>query len=226
MKLGVCWYPDQWPEHYWADDVRRMADLGLSFVRLGEFGWSRLEPSPGQFDWAWLDRALDLVAAAGLEAVLGTPTACPPKWLVDAHPEILPRDRQGRIRHFGSRRHYCFSSDVYLEQACRITEAMAARYGRHPVVVAWQTDNEYGCHDTVVSTSDAARAGFRRWLKAQYGDIAALNTAWGLSFWAQEYRDFNEVDPPFQTVTESHPATAWPGSDTVRPWCNDSTPRK
>ena len=22
---------------------------------------------------------------------------------------------------------------------------------KHPAVVAWQTDNEYGCHDTVVS---------------------------------------------------------------------------
>ncbi len=174
MKLGVCWYPDQWPETLWADDVRRMADLGLSFVRLGEFGWSRMEPSPSQFDWAWLDRALDLIGSAGLEAVLGTPTACPPKWLVDAHPEILARDRQGRIRHFGSRRHYCFSSDVYLAQACRITQLMADRYGRHPAVVAWQTDNEYGCHDTVVSTSDAARAGFRHWLAAQYGSVAGV----------------------------------------------------
>lgn len=206
MKLGVCWYPEQWPEALWASDVQRMAALGLSFVRLGEFAWSRIEPDPGRFDWGWLDRALDLAHAAGLQVVLGTPTATPPKWLVDAHPEILAKGRDGQLRGFGSRRHYCFSSDVYLEQARRITSLMAARYGQHPAVVAWQTDNEYGCHDTVVSTSDAAKAGFRRWLADRYGSVQALNAAWGLAFWSQEYRSFDEVDAPFGTVTESHPA--------------------
>lgn len=211
MKLGVCWYPEQWPEDYWASDVARMVGLGLSFVRIGEFAWSRIEPEPGRFEWDWLDRAVDLAHAAGLEVVMGTPTATPPKWLVDAHPEILPKGRDGQVRGFGSRRHYCFSSDVYLAQAERITRAVADRYGRHPAIVAWQTDNEYGCHDTVVSTSDAARAGFRRWLAGEYGDVATLNAAWGLSFWAQEYRSFDEVDAPFGTVTESHPAhrLAW-----------------
>jgi beta-galactosidase len=206
MKLGVCWYPEQWPEHLWASDVARMAALGLSFVRIGEFAWSRLEPDPGRFDWAWLDRALDLAHAAGLEVVLGTPTATPPKWLIDAHPEILAKGRDGQVRSFGSRRHYCFSSDAYLEQAKRITALMAQRYGQHPAVTAWQTDNEYGCHDTVVSTSDAAKAAFRNWLAARYGDVQALNAAWGLAFWSQEYRRFDEVDAPFGTVTESHPA--------------------
>ena len=206
MKLGVCWYPEQWPEPLWASDVQRMAALGLSFVRIGEFAWSRIEPEPGRFEWDWLDRAVELARAAGLEVVMGTPTATPPKWLVDAHPEILAKGRDGQVRGFGSRRHYCFSSDVYLEQAKRITALMADRYGQHPAVVAWQTDNEYGCHDTVVSTSDAAKAAFRRWLAERYGSVQALNAAWGLSFWSQEYRSFDEVDTPFGTVTESHPA--------------------
>jgi beta-galactosidase len=206
MKLGVCWYPEQWPEELWASDVQRMAALGLSFVRIGEFAWSRIEPEPGRLAWDWLDRAVDLAHAAGLQVVMGTPTATPPKWLVDAHPEILAKGRDGQVRGFGSRRHYCFSSDVYLELAGRITSLMAQRYGQHPAVTAWQTDNEYGCHDTVVSTSDAAKAGFRRWLAGRYGDVQALNAAWGLAFWAQDYRSFDEVDAPFGTVTESHPA--------------------
>ena len=56
---------------------------------------------------------------------------------------------------------------------------VAGRYGKHPAVVAWQTDNEYGCHDTVLSYSLAARHAFRRWLLKKYVDINALNTAWG-----------------------------------------------
>jgi beta-galactosidase len=206
MKLGVCYYPEQWPESVWADDARRMRDMGLSRVRIGEFAWSRIEPEPGRFDWAWLDRAIAALHEAGLEVVLGTPTATPPKWLVDSKPDILAWDGQGRPRRFGSRRHYCFSSPRYREEAVRICTAVSQRYGRHPAVVAWQTDNEYGCHDTVLSYSPAAAAAFRTWLAGRYTSVDALNAAWGTVFWSQDYRSFAEVDPPNLTVTEANPA--------------------
>src|SRR5262245_23667620 len=144
--LGVCYYPEQWPETVWEDDARRMAELGLKFVRIGEFAWSAIELEPGQFSWNWLDRAIDLLGKAGLHIVMGTPTATPPKWLVDRSPDILPHDARGRPRGFGSRRHYCFSSATYRAESRRITEALAARYGKHDAIVGWQTDNEYGCH--------------------------------------------------------------------------------
>lgn len=206
MQLGVCYYPEQWPTAWWADDARQMRELGITWVRIAEFAWSRMEPSPGEMDWAWLDQAIDGLHAQGLKVVLGTPTATPPKWLVDAHPEILAVDARGTPRHFGSRRHYCFSSPVYREQSARIVRLMAERYGQHPAVAAWQTDNEYGCHDTVLSYSAAARAGFRRWLQQRYQTVEAMNRAWGTIFWSQCYRSFDEVDPPVATVTEANPA--------------------
>jgi beta-galactosidase len=206
MRLGVCYYPEHWPEAWWAEDARQMVALGLRQVRIGEFAWSRIEPVPGRFDWAWLDRAIDTLAAAGLEVVLGTPTATPPKWLVDRDPSMLAVGADGRVRAFGSRRHYDFSSDAYLAEAVRITRAMAERYGRHPAVIAWQTDNEYGCHDTVLSFSANAQARFRRWLQARYGSIDALNTAWGTAFWSQEVASFDAIDAPIGAVTEAHPA--------------------
>lgn len=206
MRLGVCYYPEHWPEAQWADDARRMVETGLSRVRIGEFAWSRIEPDPGRYDWGWLDRAIDVLSAAGLGVILGTPTATPPKWLVDRMPDMVALDAQGRARRFGSRRHYCFSHAGYRAEAARITRDMAERYGRNPAVVAWQTDNEYGCHDTVLSFSEAACAAFREWLAARYGDIAALNEAWGNVFWSMEYRAFAEIDLPNQTVTEANPA--------------------
>jgi beta-galactosidase len=206
MRLGVCYYPEHWPEDWWADDARRMREMGLSRVRIGEFAWSRIEPDPGRFDWGWLDRAIDTLHSAGLGIILGTPTATPPKWLIDRHPDILPCDAHGRPRRFGSRRHYDFSSATYRREAARIVEAVVARYGLHPGVIAWQTDNEYGCHDTVESFSPEAAAAFRRWLAAKYGEVARLNAAWGTVFWSQEYRSFDEVDPPNATVTEANPA--------------------
>jgi beta-galactosidase len=206
MKLGVCYYPEHWPEKMWADDAARMVDIGIKQVRIGEFAWSRIEPEPGIFNWDWLDRAIETLAAQDLEIVLGTPTATPPKWLVDRDPDMLAVDKHGRPRQFGSRRHYCFSSLTYRTQCARIVTAMAQRYGKHPAISAWQTDNEYGCHDTIISFSKAARLGFQKWLEAKYRDVSTLNTAWGNVFWSMEYRTFAEIDPPAETVTEANPA--------------------
>lgn len=206
MQLGVCYYPEHWPEDLWTADAARMVASGLSRVRIGEFAWSRLEPEPGKFNWGWLDRAIDTLHGAGLGIIIGTPTATPPKWLVDSMPDMVAIDRDGKPRGFGSRRHYCFSHAGYRTEAARITRAIAERYGHHPGVVAWQTDNEYGCHDTVLSFSHAARTGFRHWLADRYGSIEALNSAWGNVFWSMEYLAFDEVDLPNLTVTEANPA--------------------
>ncbi|NIE68265.1 beta-galactosidase [Burkholderia sp. Ax-1719] len=206
MRLGVCYYPEHWPEAMWKDDAARMKALGIEQVRIAEFAWSRIEPSPGEYDWGWLDRAIDTLGEAGLKVVMCTPTATPPKWLIDRHPEILPVGADGRERAFGSRRHYDFSSPAWYEASQRICEAVAQRYGQHPAVAYWQTDNEYGCHNTVVSYSEAAIKRFRGWLAKRYGSIGALNTAWGTVFWSMEYRSFSEIDAPVGTVTEAHPS--------------------
>ena len=48
--LGVCYYPEHWPSETWVTDASRMAQLGLTYVRIGEFAWSRMEPFEGQYD--------------------------------------------------------------------------------------------------------------------------------------------------------------------------------
>jgi beta-galactosidase len=206
MKLGVCYYPEHWPQAWWADDAAAMKRLGITRVRIGEFAWSRIEPDPGRFNWEWLDLAIETLHAQGLEIVLGTPTATPPKWLIDQYPDILATDARGRLRNFGSRRHYSFSSETYARETRRIVAAMADRYGAHPGIVAWQTDNEYGCHDTVEDYGPEAARAFRHWLKQKYKSTDELNAAWGNVFWSMEYRSFDEVDPPHLTVTEANPA--------------------
>ena len=205
--LGTCYYPEHWPEDIWEEDARQMAELGLTWVRIGEFAWSRLEPSEGQFNFEWLDRAFDTLHRHGLKVVLGTPTATPPKWVCDKYPDMFARDVQGNLRKFGSRRHYCFSHLGYREQCRDIVTRLAERYGAHPALGAWQTDNEYGCHDTTLSYSDAARSGFQKWLANKYGnDISKLNAAWGNVFWSMEYAGYPEIDLPNLTATEANPA--------------------
>lgn len=190
---------------HWENDAQQMVASGISCVRIGEFAWSLLQPKPEQYEWQWLDHAIECLAQAGLKIILGTPTAAPPKWLVDQHPEILAVDENGHPRRFGSRRHYCFASQHYRHECRQITTLMVQRYGKHPAIIAWQIDNEYGCHDTVLSYSNSAKSAFQNWLKQRYTTIEKLNQAWGNVFWSQEYDAFIDIDPPIQTVTEANP---------------------
>lgn len=206
MEFGVCYYPEHWPVERWPEDARMMREAGLSLVRISEFAWQRMEPEEGEFTWEWLDLAIETLAAAGLKVVLGTPTPTPPAWMCAAHPEILPVDANGHRRRFGSRRHYCSNQPVYHEHTRRIVRAMAERYGNHPAIAGWQTDNEFGCHDTTRCYCDTCAEHFRLWLKKRYGSLEALNTAWGAVFWSQSYGDWSEIQPPNLTVTEANPS--------------------
>jgi len=206
MTVGVCYFPEHWPRERWERDVERMAAAGLEYVRMGEFSWSRLEPEPGDVRFDWLARAVDLVADHGMAAVLCTPTATPPKWLVDEHPSILQEEPDGTTRHYGSRRHYCFNSGAYREETERVVAAMADRFADEPAVAGWQVDNEFGVHGTIRCWCDDCADAFREWLEAKYGDVDALNEAWGTAFWSQHLTSFAAVDPPRHTPAEHHPS--------------------
>lgn len=204
--IGVCYFPEHWPEEIWAKDAQEMVDAGIEWVRIAEFSWAITEPSPHIFNWDWLDKAVETLGAAGLKVILCTPTATPPKWLVDSMPDMLGVDAQGQKRGFGSRRHYSFSHEGFCAEAARIVTAFAERYGNHPAIYGWQTDNEYGCHDTAISYCKAAHKGFQNWLKEKYVHIDALNEAWGNLFWSQIYTQFEQIELPLLTVTEPNPS--------------------
>jgi beta-galactosidase len=192
VRLGVAYYPEQWPEERWAVDAQMMSEAGIRVVRLAEFSWSRLEPRRGAVDFGWLDRALSLMAENGIDVVLGTPTAAPPAWLIAEHPDILPVDREGRVFPFGHRRHYCPNNATYREETRRIVAALAEQFGADERVSAWQIDNEFGerCY------CPRCEAAFRGWLEERYGSLEQLNASWGTSFWSQTYGSWDHIPLP------------------------------
>ncbi len=204
--LGTCYYPEHWPQEMWAEDAKRMVEAGLSWVRIGEFAWSRIEPTAHQLNWQWLDKAVETLGNAGLKVIMGTPTATPPRWMLDKWPQMLAVDASGAPKKFGSRRNYCFSHQPYRLECERICRLLAERYGDNPHIQAWQIDNEYSCHDTTISYSEAALAEFKVWLKNKYHSIEALNTAWGNIFWSMEYNNFAQIQLPNQCVTDPNPS--------------------
>ena len=205
-ELGVCYYPEHWPEDMWISDAQSMYKNGIRWVRIAEFAWSRIEPEPKKFDWKWLDKAVDILGNAGLKIVMCTPTATPPRWLINQMPDMLAVDQNGQQRKFGSRKHYSFSHKGYQKESQRITQAVAERYGNNSFVQAWQTDNEFGCHETTYSWCQSSLQEFRNWLEVKYQSIEKLNEEWGNVFWSMEYSSFEDIDLPNLTVTEANPA--------------------
>ncbi|NEA68466.1 beta-galactosidase [Streptomyces sp. SID12488] len=205
IAYGGDYNPEQWPEEVWAEDMRLMREAGVTMVSVGIFSWALLEPAEGVYDFARMDRLLGLLHENGIAADLATPTAAPPAWFFRAHPEALPVDKDGRRLSYGSRQTFCPSSPAYREAALRIAGALAERYADHPAVAMWHVHNEYGCHNPACYCDESAES-FRRWLRARYGDdLAALNNAWGTTFWSQWYYDWVEIIPPRATGAVPNP---------------------
>jgi beta-galactosidase len=204
MIYGGDYNPDQWPEEIWLEDARLMREAGVNLVSLGIFSWSKLEPRPDEYDFAWLDRLMDLLHEHGVSVNLATPTASPPAWLVRSHPEILPITADGTRLWHGSRRHYCPHSPVYRAHARDIATKLAERYANHPALAMWHVDNEYACHVTECFC-DHSTSAFREWLKNRYGSLDKLNDVWGTAFWSQHYSAWEEIHPPRQAPTFINP---------------------
>ena len=190
MKIGVYYYPEQWPESQWERDFLRMADLGFEFTHFGEFAWAFFEPSDGTFDFAWLDRAVDLAARAGLKVMPVHADALPAGLVGEKYPEIYLVGGGGRRLEHGTRANGSLANDIFVRYTKRIVAELGRRYGLDPRVWGWQLDNEpYAPPDY----SSSARLKFQAWLESKYGTIEKMNSAWGGAFWSTKYDSFAQV---------------------------------
>ena len=192
LDYGTAWYPEQWPESGWDADLQLMQDGGFTFIRIAEFSWSTIEPSEGNYQWGWLDRAIAHAAAHNLKVVLSTPTAGPPAWMSAKYPEILVVEANGSRARHGGRRHFSVGSALYRVKAGQIAGLMAERYGHNPSVIGFQIDNEYGR----ATFDEETRERFHGWLRAKYRTIGAFNDAYIGAKWSLAYSDWSQVPIP------------------------------
>ena len=189
LLLGAAWYPEQWPESRWDADLQLMQDAHITFVRVGEFAWSTMEPHENHFDLDWLDRAIRAAERHHIAVVLGTPGAAPPAWLTQAYPDTLRTMEDGRKDAHGNREQFNFTNPKYRELLARISDRMATRFGHDPDVIAWQLDNEIGSE----SFDPATRALFQAWLHDKYKTLDSLNARWTTSYWSETYQDWSQI---------------------------------
>ncbi|MFD2706755.1 beta-galactosidase [Salibacterium lacus] len=206
MYIGVDYYPEQWPATQWDKDIQLMKTLGINVVRMAEFGWSLMEPEEGSYDFSLFDDVMDRFDEAGIAVVLGTPTATPPAWMVEAYPDILPVDKSGRTVSFGARRHYTVNSRTYQEKTRQIVEAMGRHFRHHPALIGWQVDNEYGHEASDRSYGEEDARAFREWLERKYGTLENMNKRWGTVFWSQVYTSWEQIPVPLPVYQEHNPS--------------------
>ncbi len=199
MLIGTYYYPEQWPRTQWERDFDNIERMGMHIVHMAEFAWFQLEPQEGSIQLDWLAECVEMAHKRDLKVILCTPTAAPPIWLVEKHPEILPTDPHGRTVRFGGRRHYNPLAPAMIEASKRIVTAMADRFGKHPAIMGWQIDNEYG---GAFDQSELTHQIFQAWLEERYKTIDALNQAWGCQFWNTQYTDFSQIRMPFNRDPE------------------------
>ena len=209
VETGVYYYPEAWNPEQWDRDFKKIADMGFEFTHMAEFAWAQLEPIEGQYDFKWLDKAVELAAKHNLKIILCTPSATPPVWLTRKYPDILVEMASGQSGQHGTREHYSWSSAKFRELTAKVVTAMAKHYANDKRIWGWQIDNEpshYGTYDY----SPGAQANFKVWLQKKYKTIENLNKAWGTPFWSGIYSDFSQIEIP--NVGRQYSGTASPTS--------------
>ncbi|MGW2613273.1 beta-galactosidase [Streptomyces sp. NPDC001500] len=203
VPYGGDYNPEQWPRDVWDDDHRLFTRAGVDTLTVGVFSWSVTQPAEDVHDFTVLDGILDRAAAEGRQVCLATPTAAVPPWLAKKYPEVNRTDFEGRRHRFGQRHNFCPSSPAYRRLSTALAARLAERYARHPALLAWHVNNEYGgsCY------CDLCAGAFRDWLRARHGALDALNDAWCTTFWSHRFTDWDEIEPP-SALTEH-----WRGPD-------------
>ena len=187
---GAAYYSEYTPTDRLDEDIRLMKEAGLTVVRVGESTWSLFEPQDGQFEFAWMDRILDKLHAAGIKVILGTPTYSIPSWMAAEHPEVLSHTIDDKQSYYGIRQNMDLKNPTYLRYCERIIRKMMEHFAQHPAIIGYQVDNEVEARN--IDNPDYFE-GFREYIKEEFkGDLKELNRRWGLNYWGMNINKWED----------------------------------
>src|SRR4030042_1133009 len=88
--FGGDYFPEQWPQEVWKDDIRLMKQANVNMVSIAIFTGAIIQPDENTYNFDWLDKVMDLIAENVIYACLATSTAAPPVWLACKYDDVLP----------------------------------------------------------------------------------------------------------------------------------------
>ncbi|CAA6679353.1 MULTISPECIES: beta-galactosidase [unclassified Lentimonas] len=195
---GADYNPEQWQfdEAILEEDFARMREAGVTSLSIGIFSWTLYEPEEGRYEFEWMDRLMDRLAAEGIVAFLATPSASKPMWMSERYPEIRRVARDGLRERSGFRHNHCPSSTLYREKVAALNSRLAERYKGHPALGLWHLGNELQGE----CFCDHCLNRFREWLEQRYGTLSALHDAWWARFWNHTFTDWQQIDPRDESI--------------------------
>ena len=192
VLYGAAYYPEYMPYERTDEDIALMKKAGISVVRIGESTWGLWEPEDGRFEYAWMDKVIEKLHAAGIRVILGTPTYSIPAWMYKKHPEMIITRLGGQYLFYGMRQNTDLMNKTYRFYCERVIRKILEHYKDNPAVIGFQIDNE-------TSSGGAAnpdvQAAFLEYLKAKYKTVDELNKVWGLNYWGQRLNSWEELPP-------------------------------
>ncbi|GLX66331.1 beta-galactosidase [Paenibacillus glycanilyticus] len=171
-----------------------MKESGFNLVRLGHLCWDSFEPSEGNYSFEWFDEVMDLFAEAGFKVVLDIATRPAPTWLHKKYPAIQLADRNRNPLLAVHRYMEDVGNPIFQEYAYRFAETLTKRYAGHPALYAFGLCNEVG--SGIPTFSGEARNRYVQWLRAKYGSVEELNTAWAAQRWSRKLTSFEDAEFP------------------------------
>ena len=217
FPYGASYSPLIFDEGEWDRDLGLMRDSYLNLVRIGDVhgSWDRIEPRPGVYEFARLEKFYRKADQYGVQILLSNGASCPPLWLKTKYPDISLLSNRGERYPLGSSYHWaCIHHPGYLEALRSYTTQLAEfaiQFSNH---FGWQITNEIGFPFMPAREQnelglycycDHCQDTFRSWLKDKYQSLEALTEAWSWSTTNFVYNDWGEVVGP-----ESLPAS-WSG---------------
>jgi len=193
--FGGDYFPEQWPEEMWEEDIRLMKQANVNMVSIAIFTWALLQPYEDTFTFDWLDKIMDMLAENHIDVCLGTSTAAQPNWLTQKYDDVLFVRESGERVACGSRQTYCMNSPSYRKAIRRLVKKIAVHYKGHRALKLWHINNELGNKNSMCFCKNCEKA-FQEWLKVKYKNLDNLNECWGTVFWSEKYSNWNQINTP------------------------------
>jgi len=216
----------------WVDDGRA-AGFDLFRVRIN---WNDVEPLPGVFDFALVDRCVAAVVARGGRVVPEIVTSSTPSWIDNE----LQRDAEGRADLWPHGSLGTTITSVWtpslLDAVRRFVDASVRHYRNNPHVVAYHLWGVPGSCDwpfvdkpwwgQVTDYSPVAEAAFRRWSQGQYSAAPVADPDWTHPDLRPQWRAWTQfkaygaerficdsVIAPLRALDDRRPVTGYYGFD-------------
>ncbi|TFG73742.1 MAG: beta-galactosidase, partial [Anaerolineales bacterium] len=196
------------PEADWDRDTAQAAREGMNIFRHW-FLWGNIEVRPGEFYWDDYDRHMDLAQKYGIKVIIAEHITSVPMWLFRRRPDLFARRSRGEILTAGisgscasgNFANLCLDNAEGRELAGNFLSELVKRYRGHAALLGYDVANEGSISQLAVFHPDTFKA-YRTWLKARYGSLDALNSAWRRYSMA-DWEDVEPTDTPDAPLPEA-----------------------